>query len=256
MIHFLLMSIVLKGWNHQLVVASARFHGQRVSMSQSCCWRREKWWVNDLKSKAILTFQLVISSWSGTHELHEGNCPQTFSQSLSRKKTLMAWDYKGGSSFTIQSVGPIVVIQSLLALVCLVDCTIKVWCFCTRNHEAQNLTTKHTSESMWYLWWLSQRHIRRNTSIDSTKHNKIGPTGSMPCSAQDGLNLCGSFRVGKFLKIICAVSCRSYCQKVPKTAQVPFVKTPNKKNLSSDWRSSRKQQQKSCGRERYQRRQI
>ena len=32
-----------------------------------------------------------------------------------------------------QIVGPIVVIQRLLALVCLVDCTIKVWCFCTRN---------------------------------------------------------------------------------------------------------------------------
>ena len=37
-------------------------------------------------------------------------------------------------------------------------------------------------------------------SFPITKHNKIGPTGSMPCSAQDGLNLCGSLRVGKFLK--------------------------------------------------------
>ena len=25
----------------------------------------------------------------------------------------------------------------------------------------------HIRLSMWYLWWLSQRHIRRNTSIDS-----------------------------------------------------------------------------------------
>lgn len=43
-------------------------------------------------------------------------------------------------------------------------------------------------------------------------------------------------------KIICAVSCRSYCQKVLK-AQVPFV-FAQQKNLSSDWRSSRKQQKK------------
>ena len=130
------MGIVLKGWNHQLVVASARFHGQRVSMSQSCCWRREKWWVNDLKSKAILTFQLVISSWSGTPLTSWRKLPPNLLTIIvSEKKTLMAWDYKGGSSFTIQIVGPIVVIQSLLAFVCLVDCTIKVWCFCTRNPE-------------------------------------------------------------------------------------------------------------------------
>ena len=69
-----------------------------------------------------------------------------------------------------------------------------------------------------------------------TKHNKIGPTGSMPCSAQDGLNLCGSLRVGKFLKLfvqclaeVIAKKCQkgtgSFCFRPTKEPPFGFEKT-------------------------------
>ena len=145
---------------------------------------------------------------------------------------------------------------------------------------------------MWYLWWLSQRHIRRNTSIDSKVKGTqwrlllLGsyllhslfceimwffPHFSYHQTQQDWTNRIDAvFSTGWFeplwlppcrqvsktgwfeplrlppcrqvSKIICAVSCRSYCQKVLK-AQVPFV-FAQQKNLFSDWRSSRKQQKK------------
>ena len=51
----------------------------------------------------------------------------------------------------------------------------------------------------------------------------------MPCSAQDNLNLCGSLRVGKFLKLFVQCLAEVIAKKMPKKAQVPFVKTPNKR---------------------------
>lgn len=128
--------------------------------------KSDEWMIWSLRP--FSRFKFVISSWSGTHELHEGNCPQTFSQSFSRKKTLMAWDYKGGSSFTVSncwsdSCDPTPVGVSLFGWLHYQSLVF----LHPKPRLAQNLTTKHTSESMWYLWWLSQRHIRRNTSIDS-----------------------------------------------------------------------------------------